>query len=96
MANFSLKNFLSRAELQREKLKDYRNVVLIQIVLIVFVLIFSAPLHENSRSELSKFIISILSFCGAFYAFLLWDLLRNFSTSKLLIKGLLSCWQPLH
>ncbi len=88
MANFSLKNFLSRTELQREKLKDYRNVVIIQIVLIVFVLIFSAPLHENSRSEVSKLIISILSLCGAIYSFLLWDLLRNFSASKLLIKGI--------
>jgi hypothetical protein len=88
MANFSLKSFLSRAELQREKLKDYRNVVVIQIILIVFVLIFSGPLHENSRSEVSKLIISILSFCGAIYSFLLWDLLRNFSTSKFLIKGI--------
>ena len=90
MANFSLKNFLSRTELQREKLKDYRNVVLIQIVLVVFVLVFDSPLHENSRSEFSKLLISILSFCGAFYAYLLWDLLRNFSTSKLLIKGIIA------
>jgi hypothetical protein len=85
MANFSLKKFLSRAELQREKLKDYRNVVVIQILLIVFVLVFSTPLHENSRSEVSKLIISILSFCGAVYSFLLWDLLRNFTASRWLI-----------
>jgi len=85
----SLKNLLTRTELQREKLKDYRNVVLIQIILIVFVLVFSGPLHENSRSETSKFIISILSFCGALYAFLLWDLLRNFSSSRVLIAGVI-------
>ena len=36
-----------------------------------------------------KFIISIFSFFGALYAFLLWDLLRNFTKSKGLILGTL-------
>ncbi len=89
MANFSLKNFLSRRELQREKLKDYRNIVLVQILIVVFGLVLSEPIIENSKSEISKLIISIFSFFAATYAFLLWDLLRNFTTSRWLIISIL-------
>src|SRR5579859_846734 len=89
MAKFILKNLLSRVELQREKLKDYRNVVLVQVIIVVFGLVLSEPLIENSKSDVSKFIISIFSFFGAAYAFLLWDLLRNFTESRALIITIL-------
>ena len=89
MANFSLKNFLSLAELQREKLKDYRNIVVVQILIVVFGLILSEPIIEDSKSEVSKLIISIFSFFAATYAFLLWDLLRNFTSSRFLIITIL-------
>lgn len=89
MANFSLKNFLSLRELQREKLKDYRNIVLVQILIVVFGLVLSEPIIEDSKSEVSKLIISIFSFFAATYAFLLWDLLRNFTSSRLLIITIL-------
>jgi hypothetical protein len=59
MANFSLKSFLSRRDLQREKLKDYRNIVLVQILIVVFGLVLSEPIIEDSKSEISKLIISI-------------------------------------
>src|SRR5690349_5202571 len=85
MADFSLKNFLSLRELQQEKLKDYRNIVVVQILIVVFGLVLSEPIIENSKSEISKLIISIFSFFAATYAFLLWDLLRNFTSSRLLI-----------
>ncbi len=65
MANFILKNLLSRVELQREKLKDYRNIVLVQVIIVVFGLVLSEPLIEDSKSEVSKLIISIFSFFGA-------------------------------
>src|SRR5579871_2258372 len=90
MATFILKNLLSRVELQREKLKDYRNIVLVQVIIVVFGLVLSEPLIEDSKSEISKLIISIFSFFGAAYAFLLWDLLRNFTDSKVLIVGILA------
>ena len=89
MASFILKNLLSRGELQREKLKDYRNIVLVQIVIVVFGLVLSEPLIEDSRSDVSKLIISIFSFFGAAYAFLLWDLLRNFTESRALVITIL-------
>jgi len=89
MANFILKNLLSRVELQREKLKDYRNIVLVQILIVVFGLLLSEPIIEDSKSDLSKFIISVFSFFAATYAFLLWDLLRNFTDSRWLIISIL-------
>jgi hypothetical protein len=86
MTNFSLKKLLPNAELQREKTKDYRNIVLIQVIIVTTGLILSEPLLADSRSSESKLIISIFSFFGATYAFLQWDLLRNFTSNKVLIN----------
>lgn len=89
MFKFTLQRNLSKGELQREKAKDYRNVVLIQIIIIVFGLLLSEPLLDDSKSDLSKFIISVFSFFGAVYAFLLWDMLRNFTGNRSLISIIL-------
>jgi asparagine N-glycosylation enzyme membrane subunit Stt3 len=90
MFQLSLKEFLNKLELQKEKAKDYRNVVLIQLVLVVSGLLLYEPLLEDSKSEISKLIITTFSLFGAIYAFLLWDLLRNFTDSKILIAGILA------
>ncbi len=76
---------LSKTALQQEKTKDYRNVVLIQIVIIVLGLTLSGPILEDSKSDLSKFIITVFSGFGAIYTFLLCDLLRNFTKNKVLL-----------
>jgi hypothetical protein len=78
-------SFVGNSRLQQEKQKDYRNVVIIQVVIIVMGMMLAGPLLEDPRSELSKFIISVFSFFGALYAFLLWDLLRNFTNNNTLI-----------
>ena len=86
---FSLFNrSLSSSDLQLEKAKDYRNVVIIQILIIVFGLTLSGPLLEDSRSETSKAIITIFSFFGTVYTYLLCDLLRNFTKNKTLLRVL--------
>jgi hypothetical protein len=89
MFNFTLRGFLSGVELQKEKTKDYRNIVLIQVSIIIFGLTLSEPLLSDPKSEVSKLIIAVFSFFGAVYAFLLWDLLRNFTRSRLLIQVIL-------
>ena len=89
MSNFSILPVLTGRELQQEKSKDYRNVVVIQILIVVFGLVLSEPLLTDSKSDVSKFIISIFSFFGATYAFLLWDMLRNFTQNKPLITTIL-------
>lgn len=86
MTNFSLKSLLSRVELQREKTKDYKNIVLIQVIIVSVGLVLSEQLLLDSKSSESKLIISIFSFFGATYAFLQWDLLRNFTTNRTLIS----------
>jgi hypothetical protein len=73
-------------ELQSEKRKDYRNVVLIQIIIIVFGLTLSEFLTEGEQTQPAKFVISLFTFFGALYSFLLWDLLRDFTTSRALIN----------
>jgi len=90
MFQLSVKGFLSKLELQKEKAKDYRNVVVIQIALVVLGLILYEPLLEDSQSDVSRLIITVFSFFGAVYAFLLWDLLRNFTDNKILIVGMLT------
>ncbi|MFZ6000098.1 MAG: hypothetical protein ACOYW3_06275, partial [Bacteroidota bacterium] len=84
--DFTLKNLLSKRDLEKEKTKDYRNVVILQIVIVSSGLLLSEPLLTDPHSAPSKLIISIFSFFGALYAFLLWDLLKNFTQSSVLIK----------
>ncbi len=86
---FSFSQTLAGLDLQREKAKDYRNLVLLLVVIIVSCLLISEPLLANPESEVSRLIISLLSFFGAVYAFLLWDLLRNFTSSKWLLATVL-------
>jgi hypothetical protein len=76
------KRVLSSGELQREKAKDYRNVVVIQIIIVVFGLTLSQPILEDSKSDISKFIITVFSCFGATYTYLMCDLLRNFTSNK--------------
>ncbi|MFM7850538.1 MAG: hypothetical protein ACKO96_01160 [Flammeovirgaceae bacterium] len=89
MFHFTLLKILSSLDLQKEKAKDYRNIVVLQIIIVVCGLLISEPLLTNPKSETSKLIISLFSFFGALYAFLLWDLLRNFTTSPALVLTIL-------
>ncbi len=82
---FKIIQGLSALDRQREKQKDYRNVVIIQIMIVVMGLTLSGPLLKDPTSEISKLIITIFSLFGAIYAFLLWDLLRNFTRNQVLL-----------
>jgi hypothetical protein len=79
----------SQSELQLEKQKDYRNVVILQILIIVFGLTLSEFLQSGYETPAAKVVITIFSFFGAIYCFLLWDLLRNFTSSRILINAIL-------
>lgn len=80
-----LSKALSVTELNREKTKDYRNVVIIQVIIVVFGLTLSGPIFDDSGSNVSKFIITVFSFFGALYTYLLCDMLRNFTGNRLLL-----------
>jgi hypothetical protein len=80
---------LSDLELLNEKRKDYRNVVIIQTVIITVGLLLSDIILKEQESITSKLIITLFSTFSGVYAFLLWDLMRNFTNNQLLIKGVL-------
>jgi len=70
----------------REKHKDYRNVVLMQIVIIIMGLTLSEFVLDGSTTPAAKLVITIFSAFAATYAFLLWDLFRNFTSNRILIN----------
>lgn len=72
--------------LSLEKQRDYRNIVVVQIIIIVFGLTLAEFLQGGSRTSVAKPIITVFSVFGVTYAFLLWDLLKNFTKSRLLIQ----------
>jgi hypothetical protein len=78
--------FISKSELTREKQKDYRNVVIIQVIIIVSGLTLSEFLLQGTQTPAAKFVTTVFSSFAAIYAFLLWDLLRNFTRSVLLVR----------
>jgi hypothetical protein len=86
----AIKGLLTRIELQQEKQKDYRNVVILQVLIITLGLLSYGPLLEDSTSSTSKFLITLFSGFGVIYAFLLWDLLRNFTANRILIVTILA------
>ena len=74
---------------EQEKSKDYRNVVIIQILIIVFGLVLSTFTDFANPAGKDKLIITIFSGFGAAYAFLLWDLLKDFTNSRILVRVVL-------
>lgn len=86
---FKLINLKSKFDLAREKQKDFRNVVIVQSIIVVLTLTLSQPLLDDPSSDTSKLIISIFSFLGALNIFLMWDLLRNFTLNRTLILTIL-------
>lgn len=82
----SILNSLTKFDLQREKQKDYRNIVIIQIIITILGMTLSEIIIRDSKSAEGKLIITVYVTFAATYAFLLWDLLRNFTASKWLIN----------
>ena len=76
----------SAVELLREKQKDYRNIVLIQVTIIVLGLTLSQFLMEANTTPAGRAATTIFSFFGALYSFLMWDMLRNFTQNKTLLR----------
>lgn len=70
---------------EKEKKKDYKNVVIIQIIIIISGLVLSTTLDYQNPTFTDKLIITLFSGFGAFYSFLLWDLLKDFTTNKWLV-----------
>jgi hypothetical protein len=76
----------TKSELQQEKQRDYQNIVIIQVIIIVFGLTLSEFVLAGSTTPGGKLVTTIFSVFGITYSFLLWDLLRNFNRNKILLN----------
>jgi len=75
---------------ENEKNKDYRNVVLIQMIIIISGLVLSTFIDFANPSSKDKLIITIFSGFGVVYSFLLWDLLKDLTKSRTLVRIVLA------
>ena len=82
-------SFFTPGELQKEKEKDYRNVTVVQIIIITMGLMLTEVIIPNESSFAAKLVISLFSTFGVIYAFLLWDMLRNFTSNAILKNTIL-------
>jgi hypothetical protein len=77
----------SKAENQAEKIKDYRNIVILQTLIISSALllkeIFSMAGMDEHLSSVVRDVLFLLF--GGVYVLILWDLLRNFTKNTLLV-----------
>lgn len=80
---------LKDIELSREKLKDFKNVVYVQMVLLLFTLLLKGIFELLGMPYIEQ-IVPILFFSVlGIYVYLLWDMLRNYTRSKALLIVLL-------
>jgi hypothetical protein len=80
------KRILSARELLNEKKKDYRNIVIMQITMVASGLMLSGLLEPGNSSATSKAVTLLMSGFGAFYSYMLWDILRDFTSRLWLIR----------
>lgn len=68
--------------------KDYRNVFVIQAALLTTALLLADILHMLHVSEFKTLHHSVYLVLGGTYFYLLWDLLKNFLKSRIVIASL--------
>lgn len=81
---------LSTAALQREKLKDYRNIVVIQVTVITILMTMEDLLAGIGFVDIQKWVYTLFIAFAGFYLLLLWDMMRNFTSNMLIVRGSLA------
>ncbi len=79
---------LNAKELENEKLKDYQRVVLVQALIVGVGMVLSSLFDPAEKSFEGILVNVTFSGFGVLYSFLLWDMLRNFTSSLLLVRGI--------
>jgi hypothetical protein len=77
---------LKGAALQREKLKDYRNVVILQITVLIILMTLQDLLSATGISGVEKFVNLLFMGFAGLYLLLLWDMLKNFTSNVLTLR----------
>ena len=78
----SLVNFLR----QKNKTTNYQRIVSLQILIICLELTLEHILALFGITNAQTFLFGLYSLFGVAYMYLLWDLLKNFTQKKWLIK----------
>jgi hypothetical protein len=81
---------LSTAALQREKLKDYRNIVVIQVAVITILMTLEDLLAGIGFVDIQKWVYTLFIAFAGFYLLLLWDMMRNFTNNMFIVRGSLA------
>ena len=86
LAHIQRKN-LNTNELNEEKKKDFRNIVFLQIIIIVSAMLLKETLAISGVSLTTSNMVRDFLFLitGGLYVFVLWDLLRDLTKSNTLI-----------
>lgn len=85
-----LRRQLSTAALQREKLKDYRNIVAIQVSVLVILMTLEDLLAGIGYVDIQKWVYTLFIAFAGFYLLLLWDMMRNFTHNMIVVRGSLA------
>ncbi len=81
---------MSAATLQREKLKDYRNIVVIQVTVVTILMTLEDLLAGIGFVDIQKWVYSLFIAFAGFYLLLLWDMMRNFTSNMVIVRGSLA------
>lgn len=81
---------MTSAALQREKLKDYRNIVTIQVTVVVILMTLEDLLAGIGFVDIQKWVYTLFIAFAGFYLLLLWDMMRNFTGNMLIVRGSLA------
>ncbi len=81
---------LTTTALQREKLKDYRNIVVIQVTVITILMTLEDLLAGIGFVDIQKWVYTLFIAFAGFYLLLLWDMMRNFTSNMLIVRGSLA------
>src|SRR5688572_24750620 len=84
LRDFALIRNLEGKELSDEKIQDFKRLLIAQVSIVgsVFLLKFFSHLNFPYHTEIAE---SIFFAALGFYVFLLWDMLRNYTTSRKII-----------
>ena len=76
------------SELQKEKQKDYRNITVVQIIIVTMGLTLTEVIADE-QTFAAKLVLTLFNIFGVLYAFLLWDMLRNLTESMFIKRSIL-------
>ena len=89
MTDLQLETPADTPALREEKRRDYRNVVMLQIAMLCVALLAGDVLTLLGVAHPEHWTWYLYQLLAAFYLYLLWDMLRNFTRRRFILQGVL-------